>query len=280
MRPYGRNRYTVVGLVEGLNQAVGVTGGFDYHEIENPGDSFWFRLRSLRRNDVNIIEAYDRYVDDVRVQLYDSGGNELSQNGRLLTHAVQTKKGRILSSAILYFIPDANGTYYLEVTSDSDDTGRIEVKYDVKTTSREDSGGTDCPDSPAGTRSCRIVPADFVGSDSQTSATGHFRDGHNSQGVKDVDRWDFYFRAGQRYEVCVRSTGRGHFVMHSHSSELFAATYNAGGSSGQKICDHFGPADRPAWVHTRIYSRQGKGGRNVNPPATGSYRISICAWNC
>ena len=259
---------------------VDLSTGRNYTAIENSGDELWFRLPSLSADHVHIIEAPDWYVEDLRLRLYASNGNALSQNGRALTHAVESRPP-ILGSALIYFLPDNDGTYYLQVTSDSDDTGTVQVKYSIKTTSSGDSGGSnDCPDRPAGSDRCRVVPGGFVNSASQTSATGHFRDIGDHSNAKDIDYWNFYFRAGQRYEVCVTSTSRGYFHMHSTSSSKLAAfTTTAGGSSGQRICDHLEAQDRPVWVHTIIYSRQGKS-RSVFPPATGTYRVSICAWSC
>ena len=265
--------HTVVDLSTangGLNQGTLGPAGFDPYEIEHSGDSFWFRLRSVTAHDVFRIEAYDRYFDEPRVTLYRSDGTLLTQGSpsRTLTVTAAPKRNNILGSAVLFFIPDADSDYYLEVDSAAGDTGRVEVKYQITRDSRGDSNASDdCPDTGVG-HLCRAMP-----SGRKRTVDGNF----HSRGEFDV--WEFFFRAGTDYRVCVYSTGtNGWFAMLSHNGELAAGTTSFGvhggfhASSNEVICDQFNAGSTPKRVETRIYSSRD----SKRPGAEGGYRVEIC----
>ena len=186
--------------------------GKQTHELTSDG-AVWYEMPNLVANRVYFLKfdnghRSDRqdFTDKTKVKkpklkVYRSNGTALVLNGYAVEATrINAKKewgyrSRKWALPFIYLIPDADGTYYLSVTSEKDDTGGFDLSYSPKwATSKGDRSSGDCDASvTSNSDSCRIMPSD-------TTVLAKIND------ISDPDRFWMFPQHSVTYDLCVKTT--------------------------------------------------------------------------
>ena len=158
------------------------------HTISNAGDSVWFSA-DLKENGLYQFIYYDaaqqQSVADRRIQLYSPDGNPVVHHGYTLVSDGRTPTFQV--------IPDEDGTYYLQVSSTTNDTGQFWIYYadrSLRSPKGDRSGTTLQKDCGGGLNTaCRLFEPD-------SAVQGYLK-------ADDLDNFRFALRKGGETRVCV-----------------------------------------------------------------------------
>ena len=172
-------------------------------EIANPGDTVWYSLPNIEQDGLYRL----RYLDTVspgdpgygrlivrrpKMQVYNSDGSPVIQHGFEVADELPQRRSRLYRLPEFVFMPQADGTYYMSVSSLSNDVGEFKIRYKDRSLGSPysdrsgDTINTDCR-AGANTRCKMKVP------------------GANVEGNltwRDVDRYKFAVRKGGDTEIC------------------------------------------------------------------------------
>ena len=172
-------------------------------EIANSGDIVWYSLPNLEQDGLYRL----RYLDTVspgdpgygrlivrrpKMQVYNSDGSPVIQHGFEVADELPQGRSRLYGLPEFVFMPEAAGTYYMSVSSLSNDVGEFKIRYKDRSLGSPysdrsgDTINTDCR-AGANTRCKMKVP------------------GANVEGNltwRDVDRYKFAVRKGGYTKVC------------------------------------------------------------------------------
>ena len=158
------------------------------HTISNAGDSVWFSAADLKENGLYQFIYYDaaqeQSVADRTIKLYSPDGNPVVHHGYTLVSDGQTPTFQV--------IPDEDGTYYLQVSSTTNDTGQFWIFYadrSLRSPKGDRSGTTLQKDCGGGLNTaCRLFEPD-------SAVQGHLK-------ADDLDNFRFALRKGGETRVC------------------------------------------------------------------------------
>ena len=172
-------------------------------EIANPGDTVWYSLPNIEQDGLYRLRYFDTVspgdpgygrliVRRPKMQVYNSDGSPVIQHGFEVADELPQRRSRLYGLPEFVFMPQADGTYYMSVSSLSNDVGEFKIRY------KDRSLG-----SPYSDRS-----GDTINADCRAGANTRCKmkvPGANVEGNltwRDVDRYKFAVRKGGDTEIC------------------------------------------------------------------------------
>ena len=202
-----------------------------HREIVSPGDSVWYELPGLTQNRLYYLFYYDtvgrRHPQHAQMNaaepwltIYDSDGDPVVQDQVVVTEA-----------RYLQFMPDADGTYYLRVSSRVDDVGVFWMYYASRRLPEH-----------RGDRVGAALHADCAaGRDTRCGMT---EPGSNAQGNLKVGDGDWYkaaLRKGRDARICINFSDPPLFGVYSVSSPNGKWPWLFFAAAGDHCTEYFTP---------------------------------------